>query len=80
MIKSKLVDGLDPEQQKQQAIRQVPLFTDAITKEHGLMYLNTDTWKLVAQQILTQKRVDKLVNIDDALTLSILDKAALPKR
>ena len=80
VVDSGLVDGLDVEQQKAQALVMADLITDDFTMEHGLFYINDDLWELQGQQALEGGRITALPDLDMARTFAILEAADLPKR
>jgi NitT/TauT family transport system substrate-binding protein len=80
IVDSKIVDGLDAEQQKAQAVDQAGLIADDFSKQHGLMALNPSLWQEQAQQALDAGRISQPPDFGKASTLQILDAAALPKR
>ena len=80
IVDSRIVDGLDVEQQKAQAVEQAGLIADAFSKQHGLMALNPDLWREQAHQAMTAGRITQPPDFLRASTTKILDAAALPKR
>lgn len=80
IVNAGLVDGLDLEQQKAQALVMADLISNDFTKEHGLFYLNDDLWQLQAEQAMEQGRITEVPALDTARSFAILDAAALDKR
>jgi NitT/TauT family transport system substrate-binding protein len=80
IVDSRIVDGLDVEQQKAQAMDQATLVADAYSKAHGLLTLNPALWQEQARQALDEGRITQPPDIEKASTLKILDAADLPKR
>ena len=77
---SKLIDGLDVEQQKGQAKAMAGLISSSNTKENGLLYLNKELWEQQAAQTLEEGRITKLPDMEKVRPFTILQKASLPKR
>jgi NitT/TauT family transport system substrate-binding protein len=80
VVNSGLVDGLDLDQQKAQAVVMADLISNDFTKEHGLFYINDDLWQLNAQQALDSGRITMMPDLDTARSFAVLDEAALSKR
>ncbi len=80
IIDNKLVDGLDLDQQKAQATAQAPLIADDFTAQHGLLYLDQESWQAVAEQVLNEGRVKSPVDLTKVMTTSVLDQAYATKK
>ncbi len=80
IIDNKLVDGLDPDQQQQEAVDMAPLIGDDFTQKYGLLYLNQESWQAVADQVLNEGRVKAPVDLTKVMTTSVLDEAYATKK
>lgn len=80
IVDSAIVDGLDVDQQKAQALNMAELVADDNTMENGLLYLNDVLWEEQALQVMEQGRVTAEPDIEAARTYTILDDAQLTKR
>jgi hypothetical protein len=49
------------------------LIQDDFTRERGLLYLDVSSWQAVAQQIIDEKRTDKVPDLNKAMTFEVLD-------
>jgi NitT/TauT family transport system substrate-binding protein len=75
IVDSKLVDGLDLEQQSAQAREMAPLIADEFTLKHGLLYLDIESWEAVALQVVDEGRVTKPVDLKAVMTFQVLELA-----
>jgi NitT/TauT family transport system substrate-binding protein len=80
VVDSQIVDGLDVDEQRQEAVAQVAMIADDYTQQHGLLAINPDLWQQQARQALDQGRISQPPDMTKEYTLSILDAAALPHR
>jgi NitT/TauT family transport system substrate-binding protein len=79
VIDHNFVDGLDISQQTYQADQQVKYMKSALTAEKGILWLDPAIWAQTAQNAHDAGVTPTVVPTADMLTMSILDRADLPK-
>jgi NitT/TauT family transport system substrate-binding protein len=79
VIDHNFVDGLDLDQQTFQAEQQVKYMSGPLTASKGILWLDPSVWKETAQNVKASGVTPEVVPTDGMLTMSILEKADLPK-
>ena len=79
IVDQKFIDGLDREQQHEQARLQVEYMLGPLTREKGLLWLNPAVYREVAENLFAAKITSKLIDAEAMLTFSILEEAQPPK-
>jgi NitT/TauT family transport system substrate-binding protein len=79
VIDHNFVDGLDIDQQTFQAEQQVKYMRSPLTAEKGILWLDPAIWAQTAENVKASGVTPNVVPTEGMLTMSILEKAGLPK-
>jgi NitT/TauT family transport system substrate-binding protein len=73
VLDSKLVDGLNADQERFQATAMVPFLRTAYDQQHGLLALEPDLWTAAAQRVHAAGSTDTVVDTASMLDTSLVD-------
>jgi NitT/TauT family transport system substrate-binding protein len=73
VLNSRLVDGLDPQQEQFQATAMVPFLRTAYDRQHGLLALEPDLWVATAKRVHDAGATDSVVDTASLLDTSLVD-------
>jgi NitT/TauT family transport system substrate-binding protein len=73
VLGSRLVDGLDPQQEQFQATAMVPFLRTAYDQQHGLLALEPDLWVAAAKRVHDAGATDNVVDTASLLDTSLVD-------
>ena len=79
VIDHNFVDGLDIEQQTYQAEQQVKYMSSKLTADKGILWLDPAIWAQTAENVKESGVTPTVIPTAGMLTMSILEKAGLPK-
>jgi NitT/TauT family transport system substrate-binding protein len=75
VVDKKFAEGLNLEQQTEQARQQVPLMQSGLTEQRGLLWLDAASWRQTADNVLAAGTASRLVAPEEMLDLSVLERA-----
>jgi len=75
LVVTKYGEGLDLENQTLELKRETPLISTSFTKDKGLFWMERPVWQTGHDLLLNKtKQLEKPVNIDEVMTLDVLNK------